>query len=676
MKTKTKITLIVFLSILLLSILTFKLDTTIAPLQIVEGKAVIEKKLPQDKMYHLQGEWEFYWQQFVQPDEFNLNHQPTHYIQTPASWKDININTNITSKGYGTYRLHLQFPEEAIGTRNVFYFDYIGVAYNVWIDGDLVEQVGQVGSTANTETPYLKSNIIHFEPKEETVELVVQVSNHHFREGGIFGDVYVGKSATIVSYFVKQMTQNILLIGGFLFIGIYYLVMYGVSKKDVTFLFVGIIGFLAALRNLLLNEYIFHILFPTVPWSWMARTEYLCEIIGLFFRVKLIHKLYPAEVNKSFLKATYIIILLITIYYVIAPVYIYTNTLMVAMVIIGIILTYFIFVVGIKAFYYDREGAKLNVYGVGLLGFAGVHDILFYTQVVHTGEILGYSTLLFLMIQGINISDRYAKLMDKNQSLTRSLVRANMTLENKVEERTAKLREANEKLANINENRATMLAQIAHDLGSPIVAIETQLTLMKEGYVEPNERLYDQMIQKSGYMARLVQDLFELSKLESKEFKLVKERVSVKEFLNEVNEFFSEELKNKQFELQFVDEIKEPLFVELDKQRMMQVLSNFFQNAVKFSGEKKLVFLKAFVKTEGTQRLLQVEVKDFGIGVKEENIPFVFNRFYRESYDHEDGSGLGLTIAKEIMDKHGGAVGVRSKYREGSMFYFVLPISE
>ncbi|KHF39353.1 sensor histidine kinase [Halalkalibacter okhensis] len=679
MKSKVRLMVLLLLTFFLLFLaLIFKHNEAIEDVVVRQGVAQLDA-IQKDQIYNVTGDWEFHWKELLEPDDFLMTALNPIYLKTPRSWVDTIKEHENNSIGYGTYRLQLVYPEDLMGEKQAFYLGYIGVAYKVWVDGVLLDEVGEVSSNKEGEIPLLKSNFIYFEPDQEQVEVIIQVSNHEFREGGIFGDVLTGSRTAITNYIVKNLAIDLLLIGGFLFIGIYHLVMFGVSKNDITFFYIGMIGLLAALRNMLLCEYLFYLLFPTVPWTLMTRVEYLCEVVGLFFLVSLMYKMYPKEVNKHVLNLAYAMIGILVLYYLFAPMYIYTSTLTVSMIPLGLILFYFIFVVGLKALAEGREGAKLNVFGIILLTFASINDILSYTQSLQTIPMLGYSTLFFLMLQGIIKSDRYTKLYEENRELTQTLVKSNATLESKVIERTEKLGQTNKRLEELNNSRAEMLAFIAHDLGSPIIAIKTQLSLMKEGYVAPNEQLYEQMIQKSDYMKRLVQDLFELSKLESKEYVMLKKNVNVKKFMEDVWKVFSHELNNQQFMLSFTNMVGaqyDSIYIEADQQRLMQVLSNFIFNAVKYSKNVNKVELRVMTKYKGSKGYVQVEVEDYGVGIEAENIPFVFNRFYREQPHQKDGTGLGLTIAKEIIHKHGGVVGVTSIKGKGSTFYFTLPMKE
>ncbi len=185
------------------------------------------------------------------------------------------------------------------------------------------------------------------------------------------------------------------------------------------------------------------------------------------------------------------------------------------------------------------------------------------------------------------------------------------------------------------------------------------------------------MVSKSGYARQMVQDMFDLLKLESGEVDLNLEKVAVAQFITDVAERFRIEMEatGKKVEL-LVQEtgksVKMERWLELDIHRMMRVMQNLLDNAVKFSrGSGDRIELKWEVQADK----FRVEVTDFGRGIEPALLPFVFNRFYVQKNANPNGSGIGLSVVKEIIERHRGEVGVRSVVGKGSTFFFTIPLS-
>jgi signal transduction histidine kinase len=280
------------------------------------------------------------------------------------------------------------------------------------------------------------------------------------------------------------------------------------------------------------------------------------------------------------------------------------------------------------------------------------------------------------MAQAIIVSYRYVRLSRRNDALLEELGAVNMSLEQKVADRTQSLHEA-------NERRTKMLANIAHDLGTPLVGIQTCLQLIIKGKLSnSNNQMTEQLLDKTIYMKRLVDDLFELSKLESRNMAFKFEKVEIHLWLDELYGKFAADLANEGISLntQFtgLGTGAPPCFVRIDKYRMQQVLQNFIDNAVKFSKDmSNVVDLRGNVQLSesGSGYELVLEVIDYGKGITKADQAQVFSRFYRGRDNHESGSGLGLAIVREIVEQHQGRVGVRSERGAGSVFYFILPAS-
>jgi signal transduction histidine kinase len=192
-----------------------------------------------------------------------------------------------------------------------------------------------------------------------------------------------------------------------------------------------------------------------------------------------------------------------------------------------------------------------------------------------------------------------------------------------------------------------------------------------------------QLLDKMAYMHRLNHDLFELSKLESKKLSFEFEKVGLHDFIQDVFRRFEPDLlrENRILQLGRVETIIEGKegFMFIDKLRIIQVLQNYMENAVKFSDPSdSIILLNCYVRQNGSEwdnrKEMCVEVRDHGKGITKEELPYVFNRFYKKSEGNERGSGLGLAISKEIIEQHEGRVCVESEIGKGSLFYFWLPL--
>jgi signal transduction histidine kinase len=173
-----------------------------------------------------------------------------------------------------------------------------------------------------------------------------------------------------------------------------------------------------------------------------------------------------------------------------------------------------------------------------------------------------------------------------------------------------------------------------------------------------------------------VEDLLMLSKIESKEFNLKREVVSVEYLIHDVLDYIKEVARKKRISIS-EDEISPSLFIEADHNYLELVLINLLDNAIKYNHSGGGISISAIEKD---QKEIQFSIKDNGIGIPKENLFRIFERFYRVDKGRSQevgGTGLGLSIVKHIVQAHGGKVWAESRVGEGSTFYFTLPkISE
>ena len=228
---------------------------------------------------------------------------------------------------------------------------------------------------------------------------------------------------------------------------------------------------------------------------------------------------------------------------------------------------------------------------------------------------------------------------------------------------------------NVDLLRRELVANVSHDLRTPLTALQGYLEtlLLKEGRLSPQEqRDFLQIATRhSERLGKLIEDLFELAKLDSDHVPLNPEPFSMAELVQDVVQKFqlSAERKGIRLEAELAREL--PL-VSADLALMVRVIENLADNALRYTPENGMV--TASVMAENGN--VAVRVADNGRGISEENLPRIFNRFYRGEIGEgakSGGAGLGLAIAKRILELHGSSLSVVSEIDRGTTFSFMLP---
>lgn len=220
--------------------------------------------------------------------------------------------------------------------------------------------------------------------------------------------------------------------------------------------------------------------------------------------------------------------------------------------------------------------------------------------------------------------------------------------------------------------RQSLVADVAHELRTPLAIIQAKLESIQAGALEATEEVILHISDEVYRLSRLVNDLQQLSLAESKTLSLHKERTEINGFVEAILSQFQWFADEKDIRLHFYENPTD-IYIEIDRDRMTQVVVNLLGNALRYTRDSGTVIVD--VKVEGKSVVLHF--KDTGPGIDEQKLPFIFERFYRldESRKRDEGgAGLGLSIAKGFVEVHGGTINVTSIKGEGTRFEVSLPI--
>lgn len=260
---------------------------------------------------------------------------------------------------------------------------------------------------------------------------------------------------------------------------------------------------------------------------------------------------------------------------------------------------------------------------------------------------------------------KYEKPMLSRQQLEEELVETN-----------ARLLEANERLAQMERTRAEMYSNLSHDLRSPLTALVSSVGLLKsdpEMTQEHRQEILGLMERRLCSMQNLINDILLLTRLENPMLPMQLQQVDMGAFLEG---FFCEcETDGKYSERKLVLRLSPSgeKTVFIDPEQMVRVLDNLFTNALKYSSAGTQITLEG----DSEEEHYVIRVRDQGIGISALDVPRVFERSFRvnKSRSPEDGSsGLGLAIAKEIVERLGGSIGCESEPGKGTVFEIRLPM--
>ena len=246
-----------------------------------------------------------------------------------------------------------------------------------------------------------------------------------------------------------------------------------------------------------------------------------------------------------------------------------------------------------------------------------------------------------------------------------------------LEQQRISLETQNNKLTELNNQKNKFLGIAAHDLRNPIGSIQTISEILSDSYTEMDkaelESMFKIIFDLSRFSLNLINDLLDISKIESGMLELKPQLHNYPDYLNNRMKFYKAYAKVHQMKIELIVAGNIPEFY-FDDNKIEQVINNLVNNAVKYSRPGASITIKA---SRQDDYILTV-VEDTGQGIHADELPIIFNEFQITSTQATNGersTGLGLAIVKKIVEEHNGKVGVTSKPGKGSSFYFTLPLN-
>ncbi|WP_312115518.1 sensor histidine kinase [Brevibacillus reuszeri] len=632
----------------------------------------------------LNGDWTFYWNQLQTPASIHEAAPPTSsgYKQVPSTWKDGDaIHQSYPNHGYATYRLLLQLREEDVHKRFAIYMPSVATAYQLWINGELMESNGVVGTSREQMVPKNYAKLIPFHSDRSEVELVVQVSNFVQRKGGLWESISLGPVEEIMLQRDTKVLYETLIAGCLFLMGIYHFVLYLARKREKSGLYFSMMSIGISIRLLFLGETLAVRYFPQIPWEIGVKLEYLCAVICMMFLALFVHSQYPLEFNRMVRNWMIRIGSVFALVIFATPAVFFTEGILIKEIYLILCYCYVLYVY-VRAVMKKRHGSLLNGLGLMLLFLASINEILFYANLSTFENGVAFSVLVFLFTQMINLSMAFARSFDHVERLSEELRKTNESLEQKVQQRTQALEGKNKELQLMEESRRRLLSNIAHELGTPLTSIQGFIKAMIDGVVKPNDPKYLTILyEKTIYLHQIIKDLFELSKIESRQIRFHFQPLPLISFFHSLYEKYLLDIEKK--DLHFVWEVgmrkvpEDRLVIVADPLRVEQVVVNLLTNAQRYTSSGGTISLRIDweLGADGTGQAY-IEVRDTGIGIDADSLPFVFERFFKGSDVRKlgGGVGLGLPISKEIIQYHQGRIWVESLVGEGTTFSFSLPV--
>ncbi|WP_407312414.1 histidine kinase [Desulfosporosinus sp. SB140] len=604
-------------------------------------------KQSNNKSVVLKGDWEFYWNRLLTPDDFINEPTPPmdSFLKVPGSWDEQTAGTKgYPHHGFATYRLHLIYPttlkDPALSIRNV------ANAYRLYVNGRFIAEVGKVSDRLSDFKNGEKSLILELPKDTQELELIFQVANLDYTKGGLHEAPVFGSKQVIERQEMILSALQLLFIGGVFIFSLYYFLLFILQTRNKTALFFSLLCFITALRSSIWGLEPIGILFPNVSFDGVAYINYLTGYNLLPLMILFVHSLYPFGSKVKYTYATRSVYYLtwckkLILALVLLPTLFFDGLLLfktpqfmssITNYLYLLVLLQMIYVMSVLiiAVLQKRDNARLMFIAFGIFVMTILADILHY-----------------LGIGGINISymflyGNFAVILAMSfvQSQQQALTHKKLILYNQ------KLVEADKLKDKIMATEMSFLqAQIKpHFLYNALSAIAN---ICENDGTKASKLIIDLAIYLRG----------------SLEFNHLDKRVTIEKELEFIETYFNIEQARFGQKIQLLKELS----ISSNVQIPVLILQPLVENAVRHGISKKQEGGRVTVRLMTYEKGIRIEIEDDGIGMEEERlIPLLSER--------RNGQGVGLlNIHHRLLRLYGRGLDISSEVGRGTCVRLVIP---
>lgn len=656
---KRLISIILLIIIIIITILgAFNLSPKPDDQPIVkQGKLELSSwKFTDTSTVSLDGEWEFYPDEFITPekekDAFYSYRHIKKIVNVPGPWEDY-LDDGEMMDGVGTYRLMIQLPKDDLYGIKTNKINYSNRSY---LNGYLAGKSGNPSKNIDEYVPNIGMYVGIAPSDEKLMEVVFHVASYDYLTGGMVNSVDFGTQSGIFHLRDSNRAKDALLLGGYMVITLIFFFLYLRDRRHRYYLYFCLLTLSILIHLSLLNERILNLLIPNISTNLRLNLQLsFIQFAALCF-MWFAHDFFNKISNRKVVIVFSIFLGFHAFLYAFPPLkevvlspipMVYKQLLIVAFP--GIACLYVV-VILLRAFLQKQaESEYVLVIMTTFLcyGFLIGADFLYNIPVGQTPILLFAMMIFFLALLMSSRTDRTNK----------------------------QIRQLSDNLLIQDRIKDEFLAKTSVQLDEPLKKIKylaQSLMEGKESALKPVQQEDVMLIyQVSQRLEYIVADLLNASEIKRGKILVLPKPTNLRVLRHVVEEMniFVGETKNIEVIYDIADDL--PL-VLVDEQRLKQIIFNVLHNAIFYTNEGT-VTLSAQVE----QRAMQIMVTDTGIGMKEEELDNIFTMFYRgkNSLDkHTGGLGLGLAISKQLAELSGGRISVFSEVGVGSTFTITLPL--
>ncbi len=640
---------------------------------------------------NLNGEWEFYWNKLLHPYDFqNRKINPDYYGKVPSYWTSYPEDSVRTEKfGYATYRVTILLPP-GIKRPLAFNMPVFDSSYDIYINGTYFGGNGIPGKTAYETVPGYKKNFFRYDPKSDTISVIINVANFTHRRGGFWLPVQMGTfneiQKQIAGYWAGEWSVISILLGFSLF----FMFFYVLSPREKIMIAFSLATLALALRPLFTSNFLILNLFE-MDWEWIVRFEYMDLFMILICWSWVVRYIYPSKFFRLYALFITVVFSVIFIALFFLPARIFTYSIMAFYPAMLILMVYSTVMSSLGML---RKTTSDSAYFIAfiLLMAGGIHDIRVSLGMAGSASsyLLTYFVVLFVFIQAMLLLYKWIKAFKEKEKLQEKMEYMNLNLERLVSERTNEIQLRNEEiedqsrrielqnkqLSDTIQLKNRIFSVIAHDLRSPVVNILYMLNFLKEKeYKEKYDTFANSCIQYAQLVISLLENMLVWGRGQEDKIKFSPGKYDLAEIILTNLSIFKETADMKEIVVNFTQVGSSTGY--FDKDLFDIIIRNLLSNAVKYTHRGGRISILLRNKTKNGEGIL-LKICDNGIGIPVEKQKNLFTSAEIESTpgtEEEKGTGLGLKLCQELVLINNGSISIESREGEGTCFLITLPVA-
>ncbi|MEO1021053.1 MAG: response regulator [Bacteroidota bacterium] len=602
-----------------------------------------EAQLEDGSLIALDGDWEFYWNQLIDPGGFTDSLEFTYHL-FPSLW---NENDRLQVFGYATYRVHIRLPDNAPSIA-LSIPDYYS-SFRIFANGEIVAENGTVATTKEAYTPYWAHTTAQLDKIEgNELELVLQISNFDHSKGGGVQSIYLGNKETISKGRELELAYAFALTGCLLMGGLFFFGLYLFGKHEKPTLFFSLFCLVFSYRMVGSDIYPLHGLIHNVPWIITTRLEYVSLFLCVLIFGWYTRSLYKKETSKVLIQTLSVISTICIIASLTLPPFYFSQIIRPYFVVIIVYILYasWVYILGVL---HNKPGSRFALASTGVVFLVFIYEMgvyLGYAEKRLLVSFIGY--IAFFFLQSLILSYRFAFTLKREKRKAEAALVA----------------------------KSEFLSTMSHEIRTPLNAVIGLSGILSETKLNDEQREFINTIRVSGEgLLSIINNILDFSRLDEETLSPIYSDTDLPELVEDVFDLVASTASQKNIDFIYDIHDKVPHYISTDAPRLQQVLINLVGNAAKFT-ETGEILVRFGHERVGSSNWLEITVSDTGIGIPEDKIDRLFKRFSQvdsSTTRKYGGTGLGLVICKKIVQAFGGSIDVKSTPGKGTTFHFTYP---